>query len=239
MSEPLAERLRPRTLDDYIGQKHLVGEGAVLRKMIDAGRISSFILWGPPGVGKTTLAQIIANKLETPFYTLSAVTSGVKDVRDVIERAQKGRFFNETSPVLFIDEIHRFSKSQQDSLLGAVEKGIVTLIGATTENPSFEVIRPLLSRCQLYVLKSLEKDDLLELLNRALTQDVFLKERHIKLKETGAMLRYSGGDARKLLNILELVVETAGEGDIEITDAFVEQCLQQNPLPYLDNESSS
>ena len=232
MSEPLAERLRPRTLDDYIGQKHLVGDGAVLRKMIDAGRISSFILWGPPGVGKTTLAQIIANKLETPFYTLSAVTSGVKDVRDVIERAQKGRFFNEASPILFIDEIHRFSKSQQDSLLGAVEKGIVTLIGATTENPSFEVIRPLLSRCQLYVLKSLEKDDLLELLHRALTQDVFLKERHIELKETNAMLRYSGGDARKLLNILELVVETAGDGDIEITDAFVEQCLQQNPLAY-------
>ena len=232
MSEPLAERLRPRTLDDYIGQKHLVGEGAVLRKMIDAGRISSFILWGPPGVGKTTLAQIIANKLETPFYTLSAVTSGVKDVRDVIERAQKGRFFNEASPILFIDEIHRFSKSQQDSLLGAVEKGIVTLIGATTENPSFEVIRPLLSRCQLYVLKSLEKDDLLELLHRALTQDVYLKERHIELKETGAMLRYSGGDARKLLNILELVVETAGDGDCVITDAFVEQCLQQNPLAY-------
>ena len=232
MSEPLAERLRPRTLDDYIGQKHLVGEGAVLRKMIDAGRISSFILWGPPGVGKTTLAQIIANKLETPFYTLSAVTSGVKDVRDVIERAQKGRFFNEASPILFIDEIHRFSKSQQDSLLGAVEKGVVTLIGATTENPSFEVIRPLLSRCQLYVLKSLEKDDLLELLHRALTQDVYLKERHIELKETGAMLRYSGGDARKLLNILELVVETAGESDVEITDAFVEQCLQQNPLAY-------
>ena len=232
MSEPLAERLRPRTLDDYIGQKHLVGEGGVLRKMIDAGRISSFILWGPPGVGKTTLAQIIANKLETPFYTLSAVTSGVKDVRDVIERAQKGRFFNEASPILFIDEIHRFSKSQQDSLLGAVEKGVVTLIGATTENPSFEVIRPLLSRCQLYVLKSLEKDDLLELLHRALTQDVYLRERHIELKETGAMLRYSGGDARKLLNILELVVETAGEGDVEITDAFVEQCLQQNPLAY-------
>ncbi len=232
MSEPLAERLRPRTLDDYIGQKHLVGEGAVLRKMIDAGRISSFILWGPPGVGKTTLAQIIANRLQTPFYTLSAVTSGVKDVRDVIERAQKGRFFNEASPILFIDEIHRFSKSQQDSLLGAVEKGIVTLIGATTENPSFEVIRPLLSRCQLYVLKSLEKDDLLELLQRALTQDVFLKERHIELKETGAMLRYSGGDARKLLNILELVVETSGDGDCEITDAFVEQCLQQNPLAY-------
>ena len=232
MSEPLAERLRPRTLDDYIGQKHLVGEGAVLRKMIDAGRISSFILWGPPGVGKTTLAQIIANKLETPFYTLSAVTSGVKDVRDVIEKAQKGRFFNEASPILFIDEIHRFSKSQQDSLLGAVEKGVVTLIGATTENPSFEMIRPLLSRCQLYVLKSLEKDDLLELLHRALTQDVFLKERHIELKETGAMLRYSGGDARKLLNILELVVETIGNGEGEITDAFVEQCLQQNPLAY-------
>ena len=232
MSEPLAERLRPRTLDDYIGQKHLVGEGAVLRKMIDAGRISSFILWGPPGVGKTTLAQIIANKLETPFYTLSAVTSGVKDVRDVIERAQKGRFFNEASPILFIDEIHRFSKSQQDSLLGAVEKGVVTLIGATTENPSFEVIRPLLSRCQLYVLKSLERDDLLELLHRALTQDVYLKERHIELKETGAILRYSGGDARKLLNILELVVEASGVGDCQITDAFVEQCLQQNPLAY-------
>ena len=232
MSEPLAERLRPRKLDDYIGQRHLVGEGAVLRKMIDAGRISSFILWGPPGVGKTTLAQIIANKLETPFYTLSAVTSGVKDVRDVIERAQKGRFFNEASPILFIDEIHRFSKSQQDSLLGAVEKGVVTLIGATTENPSFEVIRPLLSRCQLYVLKSLEKDDLMELLHRALTQDIYLKERNIELKEMGAMLRYSGGDARKLLNILELVVETAGDGDVEITDAFVEQCLQQNPLAY-------
>ena len=244
MSEPLAERLRPRTLDDYIGQKHLVGEGAVLRKMIDAGRISSFILWGPPGVGKTTLAQIIANRLETPFYTLSAVTSGVKDVRDVIERAQKGRFFNEASPILFIDEIHRFSKSQQDSLLGAVEKGIVTLIGATTENPSFEVIRPLLSRCQLYVLKTLEKDDLLELLNRALTRDVFLKERKIELKETGAMLRYSGGDARKLLNILELVVESSSttnmtstnsdtsKAAIVITDEMVVSCLQQNPLAY-------
>ena len=241
MSEPLAERLRPRTLDEYIGQKHLVGEGAVLRKMIDAGRISSFILWGPPGVGKTTLAQIIANRLETPFYTLSAVTSGVKDVRDVIERAQKGRFFNEASPILFIDEIHRFSKSQQDSLLGAVEKGIVTLIGATTENPSFEVIRPLLSRCQLYVLKSLEKDDLLELLNRAVTQDIYLKERKIELKETGAMLRYSGGDARKLLNILELVVEgssatgttsTTSDTSVVITDEMVVSCLQQNPLAY-------
>lgn len=231
--EPLAERLRPRTLDDYIGQQHLVGEGAVLRKMIDAGRISSFILWGPPGVGKTTLAQIIAHRLETPFYTLSAVTSGVKDVRDVIERAQKGRFFNEASPILFIDEIHRFSKSQQDSLLGAVEKGIVTLIGATTENPSFEVIRPLLSRCQLYVLKSLEKDDLLKLLRRAVTEDVILKERQIELKETDALLRYSGGDARKLLNILELVVEAASKDDtIIVTDQLVAERLQQNPLAY-------
>lgn len=231
--EPLAERLRPRTLDDYIGQQHLVGEGAVLRKMIDAGRISSFILWGPPGVGKTTLAQIIAHRLETPFYTLSAVTSGVKDVRDVIERAQKGRFFNEASPILFIDEIHRFSKSQQDSLLGAVEKGIVTLIGATTENPSFEVIRPLLSRCQLYVLKSLEKDDLLKLLQRAVTEDVILKERQIELKETDALLRYSGGDARKLLNILELVVEAASKDDtIIVTDQLVAERLQQNPLAY-------
>ena len=232
MAQPLAERLRPRTLEDYIGQQHLVGEGAVLRKMIEAGRISSFILWGPPGVGKTTLAQIIANRLETPFYTLSAVTSGVKDVRDVIEKAQKVRFFNEASPILFIDEIHRFSKSQQDSLLGAVEKGIVTLIGATTENPSFEVIRPLLSRCQLYVLKSLEKDDLLTLLDRAIHTDTILKEREIELKETGAMLRYSGGDARKLLNILELVVEAEPDGAVEITDEMVENRLQQNPLAY-------
>ena len=236
MAEPLAERLRPRTLDDYIGQNHLVGEGAVLRKMIDAGHISSFILWGPPGVGKTTLAQIIAHRLNTPFYTLSAVTSGVKDVRDVIEKAQKGKFFNEASPILFIDEIHRFSKSQQDSLLGAVEKGIVTLIGATTENPSFEVIRPLLSRCQLYVLKSLEKADLLKLLNRAITEDVFLKERKIELKETDAILRYSGGDARKLLNILELVIEsTNSDEEIIITDQLVAERLQQNPLAYDKN----
>ena len=232
MSEPLAERMRPRTLDDYVGQRHLVGEGAVLRKMIDAGRISSFILWGPPGVGKTTLAQIIANKLETPFYTLSAVTSGVKDVRDVIDRAKSGRFFNSASPILFIDEIHRFSKSQQDSLLGAVERGVVTLIGATTENPSFEVIRPLLSRCQLYVLKPLQQDDLLGLLQRAITKDVELSKRHITLQQTAAMLRYSGGDARKLLNILELVVEADGADEVGITDKIVEERLQQNPLAY-------
>ena len=233
MSEPLAERLRPRTLEQYIGQRHLVGEGAVLRRMIEAGRISSFILWGPPGVGKTTLAQIIAYRLEVPFYTLSAVTSGVKDVREVIERAQKERFFNQASPILFIDEIHRFSKSQQDSLLGAVEKGTVTLIGATTENPSFEVIRPLLSRCQLYVLKSLEKEDLQQLLERALKEDIYLKERSIELKETAAMMRYSGGDARKLLNILELVVEaSAADEPVVITDELVEERLQQNPLAY-------
>lgn len=232
MAQPLAERMRPKTLDEYIGQKHLVGEGCVLRQMIDSGHISSFILWGPPGVGKTTLAQIIANKLDTPFYTLSAVTSGVKDVRDIIEKASKGRFFNERSPILFIDEIHRFSKSQQDSLLGAVEKGTVTLIGATTENPSFEVIRPLLSRCQLYVLKSLGKDDLLELLNRAVTSDAELSQRNIELKETSALLRYSGGDARKLLNILELVVGSESDDKVVITDEKVASRLQQNPLAY-------
>ena len=233
MAQPLAERLRPKTLDEYIGQKHLVGSGAVLRRMIDAGRISSFILWGPPGVGKTTLAQIIAHKLETPFYTLSAVTSGVKDVRDVIEKARNNRFFNQMSPILFIDEIHRFSKSQQDSLLGAVETGVVTLIGATTENPSFEVIRPLLSRCQLYVLKSLEKDDLLELLNLAVVKDTYLKSRNVELLETDAMLRYSGGDARKLLNILELVVEADPDAEkVVITDEKVVERLQQNPLAY-------
>ena len=232
MIQPLAERLRPKTLDEYIGQKHLVGPGAVLRKMVDSGRISSFILWGPPGVGKTTLAQIIANKLETPFFTLSAVTSGVKDVRDVIDKAKGSQFFSRQSPILFIDEIHRFSKSQQDSLWGAVEKGVVTLIGATTENPSFEVIRPLLSRCQLYVLKSLEKEDLLQLLERAIQTDVYLKEKEIVLQETPAMLHYSGGDARKLLNILELVVEAETETPVVITDAKVTERLQQNPAAY-------
>lgn len=234
MAQPLAERMRPYTLDQYIGQKHLVGEGAVLRRMINAGRISSFILWGPPGVGKTTLAYIISKKLDVPFYTLSAVTSGVKDVREVIEKARNSKFFSQSSPILFIDEIHRFSKNQQDSLLGAVERGIVTLIGATTENPSFEVIRPLLSRCQLYVLKSLEKQDLLDLLNRAIKEDVELKSLNIIIKEHDALLRYSGGDARKLLNILELVIESLrGGGDtITITDEAVVECLQQNPLSY-------
>lgn len=232
MVKPLAERLRPRTLDGYIGQKHLVGENAVLRNMIDSGRIVSFILWGPPGVGKTTLALIIANQLKVPFYTLSAVSSGVKEVREVIEKAKHSGFFNSNAPILFIDEIHRFSKSQQDSLLAAVEQGVVTLIGATTENPSFEVIRPLLSRCQLYVLKPLETEDLLDLLHKAVTEDTELKKLDIRLKETGAILRYSGGDARKLLNILELVVGAANSSTVEITDEAVVACLQQNPLAY-------
>ena len=232
MSQPLAERMRPTTLDEYIGQRHLVGEGAVLRNMILSGRITSFILWGPPGVGKTTLAQIIAHTMKVPFYTLSAVTSGVKDVREVIQKAEGSRFFSQASPILFIDEIHRFSKSQQDSLLGAVEKGTVTLIGATTENPSFEVIRPLLSRCQLYVLKSLEKEDLLLLLARAIEKDSVLSKRNIEIRENGAILRYSGGDARKLLNILELVVEASQDGDVVITDDVVTARLQQNPLAY-------
>ena len=231
--KPLAERMRPVTLDGYIGQQHLVGPDAVLRRMIDSGRISSFILWGPPGVGKTTLAQIIAHTLETPFYTLSAVTSGVKDVRDVIERAKGNRFFDQKSPILFIDEIHRFSKSQQDSLLGAVEQGVVTLIGATTENPSFEVIRPLLSRCAVYVLKSLGKDDLLQLAERALREDVVLREKQVELRETEALLRYSGGDARKLLNILELVTDVGSDAQpLVVTDKLVAERLQQNPLAY-------
>lgn len=230
--QPLAERLRPHTLDEYIGQKHLVGPGAVLRQMIDSGHIASFILWGPPGVGKTTLAKIIAQRLDTPFYTLSAVNSGVKDVRDVIEKATQSRFFNQQSPILFIDEIHRFSKSQQDSLLSAVETGAITLIGATTENPSFEVIRPLLSRCQVYVLKSLGKEDLLELCHRALTQDVELKKRHIELRETEALLRFSGGDARKLLGILDLVTASVPTDPLVIDNATITEHLQQNPLAY-------
>lgn len=232
MSQPLAERLRPQTLDDYVGQRHLVGKGAVLRNIIESGNVPSFILWGPPGVGKTTLAYIIARRLNVRFFTLSAVTSGVKDVREVIETAQKDRFFDEPSPILFIDEIHRFSKSQQDSLLNAVEKGVVTLIGATTENPSFEIIRPLLSRCQVYVLHSLDKDDLLNLLNRALTTDVILSNRKIEVKQTGALLRYSGGDARKMLNLVELVVASAPDSAVVINDSVVSERLQQNPLAY-------
>ena len=223
--------MRPRTLSQYVGQGHLVGEGAVLHRMVQSGRLSSFILWGPPGVGKTTLANIIASQLKLPFHTLSAVTSGVKDVREAIERAKGGRFFNSASPILFIDEIHRFSKSQQDSLLGAVERGIVTLIGATTENPSFEVIRPLLSRCQVYVLKPLGKEDLERLLQRAVAEDPQLSGAGITLKETAAIVRYSGGDARKLLNILETAAEAAGQGG-EITDSLVEDCLQHAPAAY-------
>jgi len=232
LNQPLAERLRPNDLDNYIGQKHLVGEGAVLRKMIDSGNVSSFILWGPPGVGKTTLAKIIAAKLDRPFYTLSAVSSGVKDVREVIQKAQGQRFFNSPNPILFIDEIHRFSKSQQDSLLGAVENGTVTLIGATTENPSFEVISPLLSRCQVYVLKAQEKEDLEQLLDRAIKDDYNLKEQDIEIKERAALLRFSGGDARKLLNILELVVNSQNSDKIVITDSLVMQELQENPAMY-------
>ena len=225
--------MRPLTLDNYIGQQHLVGPGAVLRRMVESGHVNSFFLWGPPGVGKTTLASIIARKLEVPFFTLSAVTSGVKDVRDIIEKARSTRFFNQNNPILFIDEIHRFSKSQQDSLLGAVEQGIVTLIGATTENPSFEVIRPLLSRCQVYTLNPLEKKDLLQLASYAVAHDIELSKRAFRFTETSAMIRFSGGDARKLLNILELVYESAPEeGDIEVTDALVTDCLQQNPLAY-------
>lgn len=233
MNQPLAERMRPKTLDDYIGQQHLVGQGAVLRKMLDAGHVPSFILWGPPGVGKTTLAYIISNQLQVPFYTLSAISSGVKEVREVIDKAKSNRFFNTASPILFIDEIHRFSKAQQDSLLNAVETGVVTLIGATTENPSFEVIRPLLSRCQVYVLKALGKEDLLTLLKKAVSEDVVLKTLPIVLEETDALLRFSGGDARKLLNILDLVVSAeVGSERIEITDQKVVERLQENPAAY-------
>ena len=229
--------MRPKTLDEYIGQKHLVGEGAILRQMIESGNIASFILWGPPGVGKTTLARIIAHQLQRPFYTLSAVTSGVKEVRDVIDKAKRNASMNSglfapadsRSPILFIDEIHRFSKSQQDSLLGAVEEGTITLIGATTENPSFEVITPLLSRCQVYVLKSLDKEDLLELLQRALTQDEYIRSLGLEIKDTEAILRYSGGDARKLLNIIELV---SNSGVKVIDNETVTKQLQQNPVAY-------
>lgn len=234
-NQPLAERLRPATLDDFIGQKHLVGEGAVIRKMIASGRISSFILWGPPGVGKTTLAKIIANSLNRPFYILSAINSGVKDVRDVIEKAKNNRFFSAQNPILFIDEIHRFSKSQQDSLLGAVEQGVLTLIGATTENPSFEVISPLLSRCQVYVMKSLEKEDLLVLLDRAVRTDTDLSQRSIVIEESEALLRFSGGDARKLLNVLELVINAAGDGEIVLTNDMVTEKLQENLALYDKN----
>ena len=233
MNQPLAERLRPRSLDEYIGQEHLVGQDAILRKMIESGRVASFLLWGPPGVGKTTLAQIIANTLDTPFYALSAINAGVKEVREIIDTAKKSNFFNSTkTPILFIDEIHRFSKSQQDSLLNAVETGVITLIGATTENPSFEVIRPLLSRCQVYVLKSLDKKDLLKLIDRALTQDIILKEKNIQIDETDAIIRFSGGDARKLLNILDLVISADTSDKIIINDQTVTERLQENPAAY-------
>ena len=234
MTKPLAERLRPNSLEEYVGQQHIIGKGAPLRRIIDSRHgVPSFILWGPPGVGKTTLATIISHTIDVPFYTLSAVTSGVKEVREVIDKATKERFFSNNAPILFIDEIHRFSKSQQDSLLGAVEKGVVTLIGATTENPSFEVIRPLLSRCQTYILQPLSKNDLEALLQRAITEDVELQQRNIELRETDALLHFSGGDARKLLNILELVVDAfVGDEKVIITNDFVKQCLQQNPLAY-------
>lgn len=233
--QPLAERLRPKTLDDYIGQQHLVGKNAILRQSIENGRIPSMILWGPPGVGKTTLANIISKVQDRVFYSLSAISSGVKDVRETIDNAKRVRFFNSANPILFIDEIHRFSKAQQDSLLGAVEQGIITLIGATTENPSFEVISPLLSRCQVYVLKSLEPDDLMALLNRAITCDTELKKLEFDIHEHEAMFRYSGGDARKLLNIIELIVNSSDGQKIEITNKLVENILQENIAVYDKN----
>lgn len=229
---PLAERMRPTSLDDYFGQKHLVGQGAVLRKAIESGSLPSMILWGPPGVGKTTLAYIISQQLKRPFFSLSAINSGVKDVREVIERAGKLKESDESLPVLFIDEIHRFSKSQQDSLLGAVERGLVTLIGATTENPSFEVISALLSRCQVYILKSLSEEDLLDLIHRALREDQYLNKKNVQVKEHEALLRLSGGDARRLLNVLELVINASGQDTIEITNEFVLKYVQQNMALY-------
>ena len=234
MAAPLPERLRPQSLDDYIGQKHLVGDKGPFRKFFETGNVPSFILWGPPGVGKTTLAKIIANTLERPFFTLSAISSGVKDVREVIESAKRQRFFESKPPFLFIDEIHRFNKSQQDSLLGAVEQGIVTLIGATTENPSFEVISPLLSRCQVYILREMEEADLERLLERALKSDEELKQREIEVKEREALFTFAGGDARKLLNIIDIIVG-ATHGKIVITNDYVTECLQQNIALYDKN----
>ena len=234
--QPLAERMRPKSLEDYVGQQHLIGDGAVLRRMIDSGKISSFILWGPPGVGKTTLAGIIAEQLRLPFFTLSAISSGVKDIREVLEKAKHSRGFDTQAPILFIDEIHRFSKSQPDSLLSAVERGVVTLIGATTENPSFEVITPLLSRCQVYVLKPLENEDLLRLAEKAISTDYELKQRNVVLKETNALLRFSGGDARKMLNIIDLVCNAEQDKEtVELTDDLITIRLQQNPSAYDKN----